>query len=113
MLENTNQAGSPTHQPTEPELVRFTERLTDTADPDQASREADMLLLFLASGGTVLGTIVGAIVYLSLFATAYAPTVPWMLWLLVSVALGGVCGCAVVMRVLHAKDMIVWESGRR
>lgn len=113
MPEQTNDDGSPTQHQPEPGLVRFTERLTDTANPDEASREADMLLLFLAAGGTVLGTISGGILYLLLFSTRYAPTVPWMFWLLASVALGGICGCAVVMATLHAKEMIVWESGRR
>lgn len=113
MPEQNSEAGSPTRPPIEPGLVRFTERLTDTPDPDEASREADMLLLFLAAGGTVLGTISGGILYLLLVSTRYAPTVPWMFWLLASVALGGICGCAIVMAALHAKQMIVWESGRR
>jgi hypothetical protein len=41
----------------EPALVRFTSVITDTPDPDEADRMVDMLLLFLAAGGTILGTI--------------------------------------------------------
>ena len=96
----------------EPALVRFTGLITDTPDLDQADRMADMLLLFLAAGGTVLGTILGAVLFLY-FSISHAPTVGWICALLVSVGLGGLGGCAAVMIVLHTKGMIAWERGRK
>ena len=96
----------------EPALVRFTGLITDTPDPDQADRMADVLLLFLAAGGTVLGTILGAVLFFY-FSIPHAPTFGWICALLVSAGLGGLGGCAVVMMVLHTKGMIAWERGRK
>jgi hypothetical protein len=100
------------HSSKEPSLVRFTEYIADTPDPDKADRIADMLLLFLAAGGTVLGSIGAAVVFLAA-ATRYAVTFVWMSTLIVTVGVGGLLGCATVMALLHFKGMITWENRRR
>lgn len=95
----------------EPGLVRITGQITGTSDPEEASRMADMLLLFLTAGGTVSGTFVA----LGLFFIAtdpHLPTAGWITALLATVFLGGMVGCAIVMRLLHAKGMIRWEHKR-
>ena len=97
---------------TEPPFVQVTGYVTDTQDPEQASRMADMLLLFLAAGGTVLGTLLALGVFF-LLTKPHLPTAGWITALLASVFLGAVLGCAVVMRLLHAKGMIRWERQRR
>jgi hypothetical protein len=112
VINDAKDRGTEDTRSNEPSLVRFTGLITDTPDPDQADRMADMLLLFLAAGGTVLGTILGAVLFLC-FSIPHAPTFGWMSALLVSVGLGGLGGCAVVMMVLHTKKMIAWERGRK
>jgi len=39
--------------------------------------------------------------------------IPWVFLLLVSVGAGGVIGCLSVMAILHAKELIVWETRHR
>src|SRR5271169_6661245 len=94
----------------EPGLVRFSETITETEDPAQASKFADLFLLCMASAGTVLGSLIGCGVYMYFFDGARNPDFPWKAALLGSVALGGACGCALVMRLLHAGQLIRWES---
>lgn len=110
MIDDAKDGTEATHLG-EPALVRFTSLVTDTPDLDQAARTADMLLLFLATGGTVLGTILGAVLFLY-FSMPHAPTFGWICALLVSVGLSGLGGCAVVMIVLHTKGMIAREHRR-
>jgi hypothetical protein len=112
VIDDAKDPGTEATHSDEPALVKFTGLITDTPDPDQADRMADMLLLFLAAGGTVLGTIFGAVLFLY-FSIPHAPTFGWMSALLVSVGLGGLGGCAAVMVVLHTKGMIAWERGRK
>jgi hypothetical protein len=98
----------PLQKNADPALLRFTEALTNTPDARKADGIADMLLIFLSAGGTILGVFVAAILYL--FSTAsQVRTVPWMFLLLVTVGAGGVVGCLAVMAILHAKELIVWE----
>jgi MFS family permease len=111
VIDDAKDRGTESTPSDEPSLVRFTSLITDTPDPDQAGRMADMLLLFLAAGGTVLGTILGAVLFLY-FTMPHAPTFGWICALLVSVGLSGLGGCAVVMMVLHTKGMIAWEHRR-
>jgi hypothetical protein len=111
VIDDAKDRGTEATHSDEPALVRFTSLITDTPDPDQAGRMADMLLLFLAAGGTVLGTILGAVLFLY-FSMPHAPTFGWICALLVSVGLSGLGGCAVVMVVLHTKGMIAWEHRR-
>jgi hypothetical protein len=97
---------------TDPGLVRFTEALTGTTDAVEADGIADMLLIFLSAGGTIIGVLVAAISYV--FVTANHPhTGSWIFLLLVSVGAGGVIGCLTVMAVLNAKDLIIWETRAR
>jgi hypothetical protein len=92
----------------EPALLRFTEALTDTPDAKEAEGIADMLLIFLTAGGTILGVFAAAILYL--FATAaHTHTGSWIFQLLVCVGAGGIVGCLGVMTILRAKDLIDWE----
>ena len=112
MVDDTKDRGTESTHSDEPALVRFTSLITDTSDPEQADRMADMLLLFLAAGGTVLGTILGAALFLY-FSMPHAPAFGWICALIVSVGLSGLCGCAVVMVVLHTKGMIAWEHRRK
>jgi hypothetical protein len=92
----------------EPALLRFTEALTDTPDAKKAEGIADMLLIFLTAGGTILGVFAAATLYL--FATAaHAHTGSWIFQLLVCVGAGGIVGCLGVMTILRAKDLIEWE----
>ncbi len=93
----------------DPALVRFTEALTATPDAKKADGIADMLLIFLSAGGTIIGVFLAAILYL-LFVPSQVHTVQWMFLLLVSVGAGGVLGCLAVMLILNAKDLIAWES---
>jgi hypothetical protein len=93
----------------EPGLVRFSEAVTATDDPVQAAKFADLFLLCMAAVGTVFGSLAGAGFYLALFGGQHVPTFGWMIALLGSVALGGMCGCAIVMVILHAKDLIRFE----
>jgi hypothetical protein len=95
-----------------PAFVRFTEYITDDPDPDKTAPNADMLLLFLAAAGTVLGSLLGGIVYFAVTAP-HSPTFSWLVRALASVAIGGICGCGTVMGVLHFRQMITWESRRR
>jgi hypothetical protein len=48
----------------DPALVRFTEVLTETPDAKTATGIADMLLIFLSAGGTILGALLAAVLYL-------------------------------------------------
>jgi hypothetical protein len=97
---------------TEPPFVKVTGYITDTSDPEQAGRMADMLLLFLAAGGTVSGTFIALFIFLA--ATKLPlPTAGWIIALLGVVFVGAMVGCAAVMRLLHAKGMIRWEQQRR
>jgi hypothetical protein len=111
VLDDAKDPSTEAIQSDEPALVRFTSLVTDTPDPDQAARVADILLLFLAAGGTVLGTILGAVLFLY-FSMPRAPAIGWICALVVSVGLSGLCGCAVVMIALHTKGMIAWEHRR-
>jgi predicted permease len=111
VLDDAKDPGTEAIQLDEPALVRFTSLVTDTSDPDQAARVADILLLFLAAGGTVLGTILGAVLFLY-FSMPRAPAFAWICALVVSVGLSGLCGCAIVMIALHTKGMIAWEHRR-
>jgi hypothetical protein len=103
----------PVNPPTaDPALVRFTETLTGTTDAEKADGIADMLLIFLSAGGTIIGVFVAAILYV--FATVSNPhTGSWIFLLLVCVGGGGVIGCLTVMAILHAKELIIWETRSR
>jgi hypothetical protein len=93
---------------TEPPLLRFTEALTDTPDAKNAEGIADMLLIFLTAGGTILGVLAAATLYL--FTTAaHTHSGSWIFQLLVCVGAGGIIGCLGVMTILRAKDLIDWE----
>jgi hypothetical protein len=93
----------------QPALVRLSEVVTETEDSVQAAKFADLFLLCMAAVGTVLGSLVGSGLYLAIFGGQQAPTLGWMIALLASVAFGGTCGCAIVMVILHAKDLIRFE----
>ena len=94
----------------EPGLVRFSETITGTENPEQAGRYADLFLLCMACACTKLGSLIGCGVYMHFVVSAASSDFVWLAALLGSVALGGVSGCAVVMRFLHAKQLIRWES---
>jgi hypothetical protein len=94
----------------QPALVRLSEVVTETEDPVQAAKFADLFLLCMAAVGTVLGSLVGCGLYVALFGGKHGPTLGWMIALLASVALGGTCGGAIVMVILHAKDLIRFEG---
>ena len=96
----------------DPALLRFTEALTNTPDARKADGIADMLLIFLSAGGTIAGVFLAAIVYL-FFTASQVHTTSWMFLLLVSVGAGGVLGCLTIMAILHAKELIVWETRHR
>jgi hypothetical protein len=102
----TNVTSNPS--PAEPALLRFTEALTGIPDAKKADGIADMLLIFLTAGGTILGVLTAAMLYL--FTTAaHAHTGSWIFQLLVCVGAGGIVGCLGVMTILRAKDLIDWE----
>jgi hypothetical protein len=92
----------------EPALLRFTEALTDTPDAKKAEGIADMLLIFLTAGGTIIGVFAAAILYL-LTTAAHTHTGSWIFLLLVCVGAGGILGCLGVMTILKAKDLIDFE----
>jgi len=94
----------------EPGLVKFSEAVTETENPIQAAKYADLFLLCMASAGTVLGSLLGCGLYMYFFVGFPNPNSLWLAGLLGSVALGGVSGCAVVMTFLHARQLISWES---
>ena len=94
----------------EPDLVKFSEAVTGTDNPTQAARYADLFLLCMASAGTIIGSLIGCGVYMHFFVSVPNSSFPWLAALLGSVALGGASGCAVVMRFLHARQLIRWES---
>jgi len=94
----------------EPGLVRFSETVTATVDPEQAAKYADLFLLCMACVGTVFGSLAGCGIYLWLLANPQSPIFSSMAPLLAAVALGGGCGCATVMIILHAQDLIRWET---
>lgn len=94
----------------EPGLVRFSETVTATDDPEQAAKYADLFLLCMACVGTVFGSLAGCGIYLWLFANHQSTVSSFMAPLLTSVAFGGACGCATVMIILHARDLIRWET---
>jgi len=96
----------------EPGLLRFTEELTDTPDAKKADGIADMLLIFLSAGGTILGVLFAATAYLFLTASD-THSVPWIFKLLISAGAGGVAGCLCVMAILGAKGLIAWETQAR
>jgi hypothetical protein len=96
----------------DPALLRFTAALTSTPDARKADGIADMLLIFLSAGGTIAGVFLAAILYL-FFTASQVRTVPWMFLLLVTVGAGGVIGCLIVMAILHARELIVWEMSDR
>jgi hypothetical protein len=109
VIDDAKDPGAEATDSDEPTLMRVTGLITDdTPDPNQA----DMLLLFLAAGGTVLGTILGTVLFLY-FSMPHAPTFGWICALLVSVGLSGLGGCAVVMIVLGTKGMIAWEHRKK
>ncbi len=90
-----------------PELLTVTANLlhesTLEADP-----KADMLLLFLLAGLTVLGCLLGAV--LGAGVSKNTKTYQhWMFVVLTSVCLGEVCGCAVGFLVLGARVLVRWE----
>ena len=93
---------------TDPALVRFVEKLTDTGTK-QADGIADMLLIFLSAGGTILGSILAGGLY-EYFRYTSDHDFAWITFLLITVAFGGVVGCLSVMGILHARNMIVWEN---
>jgi hypothetical protein len=94
----------------EPGLLTFSEAVTETENPAQAAKYADLFLLCMASAGTVLGSLIGCGVYMHFFVSVTNSDFPGLAALLGSVALGGASGCAVVMRFLHARQLIRWES---
>jgi hypothetical protein len=108
---NNEQVPASASAAAEPSLVRFTEALTGNPDAKQADGIADMLLIFLSAGGTILGVFVAAILYFYITA-AQAHSISWMFMLLVCVGAGGVLGCLAVMAILNAKDLIEWETVR-
>ena len=95
----------------EPEVVRFTALLTQTADPEQASRIADMLLLFMAAGGTVLGCLLAATAAVALFSSKLSQGLG-IASLLICVGIGGALGFVVVSSLLHMRGLIRWEKER-
>lgn len=110
MLDNADEQVMSRPTGDEPGLVRFSEAVTGEEDPVEAAKFADLFLLCAACVGTVFGSVIACVLYLGLFANQQAPTFGWMLLLLGSVALGGASGSAVVMVILHAKDLIRWET---
>ena len=93
----------------QPALVRLSEVVTETEDPVQAAKFADLFLLCMAAVGTVFGSLIGSGLYLALFGGQHAQTLGWTIALLASVAFGGTCGCAIVMVILHARELIRFE----
>jgi hypothetical protein len=105
-LAQTNVTSHPSA--VEPALLRFTEALTNTPDAKKAEGIADMLLIFLTAGGTIIGVFAAATLYLFITA-ARAHTGSWIFMLLVCVGAGGILGCLGVMTILRAKDLIELE----
>jgi hypothetical protein len=99
----------PSSPSSDPPLLKVTEAIIDTHDAKSASGIADMLLIFLSAAGTILGALLVAMVYV-MATVSRAHTGSWIFQLLVCVGAGGVLGCLAVMGVLHAKDLIEWES---
>ena len=102
----------PSSPSSDPALLKVTEAITGTRDAKAASGIADMLLIFLSAAGTILGALLAATIYVMVTASR-AHTGSWVFQLLVCVGAGGVLGCLSVMGVLHAKDLIEWESRSR
>ena len=95
----------------EPEIVKFTAKLTETEDPEQASRIADMLLLFIAAGGTVLGCLLAATAAVVLLTSKLSQGLG-IASLLICVGVGGGLGFLVVSSLLHMKGLVRWERAR-
>jgi hypothetical protein len=96
----------------DPALLKVTEAITGTPDAKAVSGIADMLLIFLSAGGTILGAFLATIIYV-MATGSRVNNGSWIFQLLVCVGAGGVLGCLTVMAVLHAKDLIEWESRSR
>ena len=103
---------TPNPSSVDPALLGFVEALTDTHEAKKADGIADMLLIFLSAGGTILGAMAAATLYLFMTAS-HAHTGPWKFLLLACVFAGGLLGCFGVMGILNAKGLIAWERRAR
>jgi hypothetical protein len=111
MTENARQSGSGPGRTDEPGFIEFTGELTDTENPVEASRIADMFLILLAGAATVMGALLGAMAFLAI-SSAATPTFAWKCAVVASVGIGAFCGAGAVMLVLHFKQMVEWEHRR-
>jgi hypothetical protein len=94
----------------EPVLVKLTEELIDIPDPLGASAVTDMIVIFYAAAGTVIGSMLASIAFLSLFPVPETGRPHWIGLLLVVVFLGGAVGCLLVALFLNLKGLVRFES---
>jgi len=94
--------------PGDPRMLKLTEVILQTPDAAGVDSSADMLLIFLAAGGTVLGCIAGFILYAMLMPSSEHGTL-WFTWAVLAAAVGGIVGCLAVMAILGLKGLVRWE----
>ena len=96
--------------PKETLLLRYVSSVTGhTYDEEMVDRLADMVLIFYAAGGTVLGAIVGC--GSSLFFLANKPwSTQSLLVVLATVCMGAFLGCIAVMAVLNVRGLVRWDN---
>ncbi len=103
-----NQAEAPV--PKETLFVRYVSTATGhTYDEETVDHLADMLLIFYAAGGTVLGAICGCVI--SIAGLGPSP-MPMRLLLVMPpvVFTGALMGCAAVLAILNLRGLVRWEK---
>ena len=114
MLYKTSPEEAPTHTgavaPQEALFVRYVSTLTGhTYDEDTVGHLADMLLIFYAAGGTVLGALAGGALSIPFLVPGLTP-IQFALVVLSLVFLGALTVCGVVMTLLNLRGLVRWEN---
>ena len=80
-----------------------------TYDAETVDRLADMILIFYAAGGTVLGALIGCVLSISLRIPQPTP-MRFLFVVLTCVFLGALLGCAAVMAILNVRGLMRWDN---
>ena len=92
---------------TAPNVLKLTSEILHESN-EQVDSQADILLLILASGSTILGAFVGIFVH-SYLSRSSAFNGHELAYLLVFVLLGSIVGCICTLAGLGARGLIRWE----
>lgn len=80
-----------------------------TYDAETVDRLADMILIFYAAGGTVLGALIGCVSSTCLRIPQPTP-MRFLFVVLTFVFLGALLGCAAVMAILNVRGLMRWDN---